>query len=211
MKVILKHPVRSFAGISKDKTLVYRSFWDECVYVASVYVCPTITEHNHKQGSKLTRANILYKQINTAFIEDLKIYAIAYNKKHSKKKRLAPNFYNIFIKALCNSAVQISDLDSIEKFVSVFGNTIEDWIANGLLPKVKAVFKKIEVWVNEEASMEIQPELDTLRNFIHYIMYNGLHKSARSTNLLHLGEMQSSVASRTPPNPLFASRRDATK
>jgi len=146
MKVRLKYPMRSFAGLNSDKTLVYRSCWNNVVFIASKYTCPRITEHNHRQGTKLTRANALYKSINTAFIEDLKIYAEAYNKKYSKKKRLPSNFYNIFIKALCNGAVKINDLDSLEKFVGLHGNTIEAWIANGLLPKVKAKFIGIAVW-----------------------------------------------------------------
>jgi len=40
---------------------------------------------------------------------------------------------------------------------------------------------------------------------------SGIFQSVVSTNLLHLGEMHRSVAKRTPPKPLFASRRDATK
>jgi len=145
MKVRLKYPMRSFAGLNSDKTLVYRSCGCYQFFIASKYTCPRITEHNHRQGTKLTRANALYKAINTAFIEDLKIYAEAYNKKQGRKKRLPPNFYNIFIKALCNGAVKISDLDSLERFVELHGNTIEAWIANGLLPKVKAKFIGIPV------------------------------------------------------------------
>jgi len=163
MIVTLKYPVRSFAGISKDGTLVYRKCWDECVYIGSVYVRPTITEHNHRQGSKLTRANALYKQINTVFIEDLKIYASEYNRKYGKKKRLPANFYNIFIKALCSGAVQVSDLESLEKFVSVFGGTVEEWISHGLLPKVKAEFLGVGVMVNEEAIIAIAREIDIIR------------------------------------------------
>jgi len=147
MKVFLKYPMRSFAGISSDKTTVYRSCGSYQFFIASRYTCPRITEHNHRQGTKLTRANVLYKAINTAFREDLQIYADAYNKKHSKKKRLPPNFYNIFIKALCNGAIKIDYLDSLEKFVGLYGNTIEAWIANGLLPKVNAKFMGSAVWV----------------------------------------------------------------
>jgi len=150
MKVWLKWPMRSFAGVSRDKTMVYRSCRCNQLFIGSRYTCPRITEHNHRQGSKLTQANVLYKAINAAFVEELKIYAEAYNKKHGKKKRLPPNFYNIFIKALCNGTVKIEDLDSLERFVGLYGNTIEAWIANGLLPKVKAVFLGVAVWVSEE-------------------------------------------------------------
>jgi len=155
MKVYLKYPMRAFAGLNSNKTMVYRSCRNYQVFIGSSYTPPRITEHNHKQGTKLTQANILYKAINKLFIQDLKIYAEAYNKKYSKKKRLPPNFYNIFIKALCNGAVRISDLNSVQSFVSLYGNTIQSWIANKLLPKVNAKFIGVSVWMVDEIPKSI--------------------------------------------------------
>jgi len=147
MKVTFEWPIRTLSGINFDRTLVYRAWKNSDMCTASVFVYPRITEHNHRQGSKLKQANILYKTINTAFIDDLKRYAHAYERQLCSIDKLYPNFYNFFIKALCNGAVHIEHLESLEKFVGIFGNNIEAWIANGLLPKVKAKFLRVAVWV----------------------------------------------------------------
>jgi len=150
MIVTFDWPIKTLAGINHDRTIVYRSCRNHSVCIASVYVCPRITEHNHRQGSKLTQANILYKSINATFKEELKRYADAFNNQLCLKEKLYVNYYNVFIKALCNGKVQIEDLSSVSRFVELHGNNIESWIANGLLPKVKAKFSGVEAWVVEE-------------------------------------------------------------
>jgi len=149
MIVTFEWPIKTQSGINPERTIVYRSCREDSVCIASVYVCPRITEHNHRQGSKLKQANILYKSINEGFKEDLRIYADAFRRQLCEEKKLPPHQYQIFIKALCNGAVKIGDLDSLGKFVGLFGNTIEAWIANGLLPKVKAKFVGVEAWIGE--------------------------------------------------------------
>jgi len=140
MIVTFPWPIKTLSGINHDRTLVYRSCRGHSVCIASVYVCPRITEHNHRQGSKLKQANVLFKSMSAGFVEDLQRYADAFGKQLCLSDKMVPNYYNIFIKALCNGAVKIEDLDSLELFVGKFGNNIEAWMANGLLPRVKARF-----------------------------------------------------------------------
>jgi len=150
MIVNFEWPIKTLSGKNSEGTLVYQSCRDDSICIARLYSYPRITEHNHRQGTKLQRASILYKAMNEVFKEDLKRYADAFKNQLCLEKKLPPNFYNIFTKALCNGSVKIEDLDSLERFVGLFGNNIEDWIANGLLPKVKAKFLGVEVWVTEE-------------------------------------------------------------
>jgi len=145
MKITLEWPLKTLSGKDLAKGVVYLSCKNGSQCIMRRYVKPRTTAHNHLYGSKFSRACMLYKEINPEFVNELRRYADAYGKQLCAEKKLPPNQYNIFKKALINGKVGLADLDSLEGFVGIFGNTIEEWIAHGLLPKVKAKFAGIEV------------------------------------------------------------------
>jgi len=149
MIVTFPWPIKTKSGKNYERTLIYQSYDNDSVCVARLYAYPRLTAHNHEIGSKLSQANVLYKEMNRCFREELKIYAEAFDKQLCKEKKLPPHYYHIFIKALCKGFVKIEELESLEGFVGIYGNNIEAWIANGLLPEVKARFLGIAVWLGE--------------------------------------------------------------
>jgi len=147
MKITLDWPLRTLSGKDLQKGVVYQSCRDDTLCIMRRYVRPRITEHNHYTGAKFKSAILLYKVINPEFMRDLIRYTDAFNNQLLPEKKLPLNQYNTFLKALLNKKVRLSDLDNFRGFAGIFGNTIEAWIANGLLPKVRAKFAGVEAWV----------------------------------------------------------------
>jgi len=147
MIVTFEWPLKTLSGKDLQKGVVYQSCRDDTLCIMRRYVRPRITEHNHYTGAKFRGAILLYKAMNPEFLRDLKRYTDAFNNQLLPEKKLPLNQYNTFLKALLNKKVRLNDLDSFQGFADLFGNTIEAWIASGLLPKVRAKFAGVEAWV----------------------------------------------------------------
>jgi len=137
MIVTFEWPIKTLSGKSPDGTVVYESRKNDTVCVMRRYVKPKITDHNRECGAKLKQAAALYKSVPAEFKESLRVYARAFNTQLLQPKKDYLCGYNIFIKALCRKKVELSTLDSLESVAGVYGTTITDWIAHGLLEKVK--------------------------------------------------------------------------
>jgi len=137
MRVTFEWPIKTLSGKSPDGTVVFQSYNNDNVCIMRKYVRPRITDHNREYGTKFKKIALLYRTMPEDFKDSLRVYAQAYNRQLLPEKKLPLNFYNILIKALCKKAVSLSDLDSMENIVEKFGGTIEEWIENGLLDKVK--------------------------------------------------------------------------
>jgi len=155
MRVKLEHPLRTQSGTDFENGWTYYSLKEDTICIKGLYVDRRITEHNRVCGIKIRRSNELYRSIDEDFIKDLKRYADAYNKQLLPEKKCYVNFYNIFVKALCNGRVSLWELESMELFVSIYGNTLESWISNGLLPQVKGKFSGYECLV-ERRNVEVE-------------------------------------------------------
>jgi len=153
----LEHHIRTQSGTDREEGWTYYSLKEDTVCIKGRYVERRITGHNHICGSKIRRTNELFKSVSGDFVKELRLYAEAYNKQLLPEKKCYVNYYNVFVKALCNGSVSLWELESLGVFVRVYGNDIESWIANGLLPKVKAKFEGYECFAGYERVVCEQP------------------------------------------------------
>jgi len=110
-----------------------------------------ITEHNQECIAKVNRIARLYKIITPEFKESLCIYTRAYNSQLLPENKLPIHAYNVFTKALCRGKVELTTLDNIDNIIRIYGGTVCDWIASGLLEPVKGKMSDIVLSVVENS------------------------------------------------------------
>jgi len=159
----LEHHIRTQSGTDREEGWTYYSLKEDTVCIKGRYVKRRITGHNHVCGTKIRRTNELFKSVNGDFVNDLRLYAEAYNKQLLPEKKCYVNYYNVFVKALCNGKVSLRELESLGVFVRVYGNSLASWIGNGLLPEVKARFVGYECFVGDVVLDVDLPERVILR------------------------------------------------
>jgi len=136
--VTFDNHVKTLSGKDSEKKYVYYAIHDGAVCCRRAYVRPTITERNHESGAKFKRIGLLYREVTEAFKESLRKYAQAYNEQLLPALKLPVNEYNIFTKALCRDRVSLGDLESIKRFSSLYGWSVAEWMACGLLDRVRS-------------------------------------------------------------------------
>jgi len=149
MIVVFDGHIKTLSGKNYDKTLVYCSCDNDTKCVVRRYVRPRITAHNHLIGAKLKNAGALYRNLPSAFIEALRVYARLYNEQLLPAKKLPLSGYNVFVKAVCKGKVRLSDLESMSRIVRLYGKTVESWIAHGLLDRVHGELMSAVAWIAE--------------------------------------------------------------
>jgi len=137
MKLILNDHIQIKMGKCHDGKHVYFSkAGSETAYMRK-FTYPIITQHNHDFGTRGTKIHALWQGVSTPFKDALKLYANAYNKQIKQPGKANISAYNVFVKALGNSLVDSSNMDSLTDIATVYGTTINAWITSGLLPEVK--------------------------------------------------------------------------
>jgi len=137
--------IKTMSGKDIAAGVVYCSYKNDTICYTRKYVKPKTTPHNREYGAKLKKISLLYKIVPDAFKESLRIYANAYNKQLLPAKKGVVNAFNVFVKALCNHNVSLSDLDSLESVVSLCGGTVNSWVEHGLLQMVKANIPNVDI------------------------------------------------------------------
>jgi len=137
--------IKTISGKDTQSGVVYCSYKNDTICYTRKYVKPKTTAHNRLCGAKLQKISLLYKVVPDSFKECLRLYAHAYNKQLLPAKKAPVNAFNIFVKALCNHKVSLSDLDTIERIVSLYGGTISSWVEHSLLQEVDAKIPNIDI------------------------------------------------------------------
>jgi len=136
MKAKFVYPIDTLSGkvytnehlfrLSKDKLRSYLCKWS----------MPTITAHNHEMGIKFNKVVALFAAVPSGFKAALDQYAAAYNRQHKALGKDNISGYNVFIMALMNGIVDISNLDSLTDVATIYGTTLSAWVTAGLLRAV---------------------------------------------------------------------------
>jgi len=145
MRVTFTDHIKTLSGKCHCTKDIFSSWHNDKICFLRRFTRPYITENNRLVGLKLAKAAELYHTISMGFKQDLERYADAYNKQLLSEKKLPISHYNVFIMALCNQMIDISDLDNISGITTLHGTTVSDWISAGLLENVKAVFTEASV------------------------------------------------------------------
>jgi len=140
MRVTFTDHIRTLSGKCRCTKDVFSSWKEDSVCFLRKYTKPFMSNQAHLAGIKFSKAVDIFPLISVGFRQDLSRYADAYNKQLLPEKKLPLSGYNVFIMALCNTVVDVGDLDSIADVTTAHGATINSWITAGLLVNVKAVF-----------------------------------------------------------------------
>ena len=140
---------KSMTFKDKIKTRSGKCFDDEIIYVTTrdgigrpsfvhgrrIVMNRMITEHNIQFGERIRQSADLYKRLPQLFVNDLKRYASGYNTAYRENDKPVSG-YNIFIGVLGRQSTQIFSLMSLSE---TFGNTLDEWIENGILEPINTV------------------------------------------------------------------------
>jgi len=140
MRVTFTDHIKTLSGKCHCTKDVFSSWHDDKICFLRRFTKPFISEHNHTVAQKFVKVVDLYPGITAGFKNDLNRYADAYNKQLLSDKKLPISGYNVFVMALCNNIVDVSNLDSLTDVATIYGVTINSWITAGLLENVKATF-----------------------------------------------------------------------
>ena len=129
--------IKTRSGKCFDNEIIYVTFKDgrgrpRFVYARKITVNRFIPEHNKQMGEKFKQSISLYKQLPSSFVCDLKQYTKDYNFVYRDVK-IPITAYNIFMKVLLQHPAKIHSLIALSE---IMGNTIIDWIENGILKKI---------------------------------------------------------------------------
>jgi len=173
--------IKTQSGKDIENGIVYCSYKNDTICYTRKYVKPKTTAHNREYGAKLKKISLLYKTVPDTFKESLQIYAHAYNKQLLPARKGVVNAFNIFVKALCNHNVRLTDLDSLQSVVALIGGTVNSWIEKGLLQRVKAKIPNVNM-LTETMQMPLNTQSKLILQTLLYIAYiNGIIKPFPNT------------------------------
>ena len=92
-----------------------------------------IAERHIVFGERARTISDLWKRISDGFKSDLRIYTRGFNRQHRRKMHPVSAF-NLFMKVLFSVEPPVYSLISVSDKI---GNNLNEWIENGVLPRVK--------------------------------------------------------------------------
>lgn len=141
MKVKFKYGIRAYTGTLDEMT--YSSYKKDAVCIGRKWVKPKPTENCAKIGGAGQKIGAIWKETSPEFKEDMKAYAQAYGNRRSEARRISPNAYTLFVKALYNWAKNedpVYDLSGVayDDIAAAGGliTSVNSIVTNGFLPAV---------------------------------------------------------------------------
>ena len=125
------------SGFSNDKKQIFVTLKNGagdplCTHIRRVSQNRKTTPHQQAFGERLRGITGLWKELPLHFVSDLQRYAHAYNLQYRRDDHPLSAF-NIFVKVLGKLP---QNVDSLKYLSQLLGETIDNWIDNGLLPQV---------------------------------------------------------------------------
>ena len=125
------------SGFSNDKGNIFVTLKNGagdplCTHIRRVPLNRKSSHHQEMFGERHKSITNLWNRLSVNFVSDLKRYAHAFNLRYRRDDHPMSAF-NIFVKVLSRQTNSIPTLLTLSQSL---GNTIDEWMVNGFLPRV---------------------------------------------------------------------------
>ena len=137
MRYTFHKEIQTKSGRYKGSDIVFKSAKNGTIALGRKYVKPRTTEHNTHSGEKMRAAAEVWQDRHPtmyALKQDLIPYTQQYNSFLRAENKLNLSTYQVYTMAVCKHPKPIS---SRTELFSELGNTVDEWIKNGYLPRIR--------------------------------------------------------------------------